>query len=185
MMQTIDILSGTLQVIQGTPIGKKGHERYGGHYLDVFADENSKVALSELFLREVVENTTLAWYVDYFTEDPAMFRIFYLSVEPRLMWTNEVLEQRDPEDPASTMWSHEDVARWFFATDEKEEYAHTVKFTAGGDRHELVLRSKACTLDGADVTAAYCDQGVRGAMGPLVNTFEDLTSIEVFKVKKK
>lgn len=78
---------------------------------DKYADSKS---LTEIFSHDV-ENQKVAWYVDYYTEDPGRYRVRYLAVSPtnKILMTNENKDERDPADPESTQWESADVAEWF------------------------------------------------------------------------
>lgn len=134
--------------------------------------------LNKVFVREVIENLKFAWYVDHFTEDVQMFNVRHLAVDPLLSWTNEALNQRDPNDPMNGQWGQDDVATWF--TDgEGGSHAYVVKFLAGGIEHKLTLRPYSATLnDIGEVWNEYVDQGVRGALGRYLEQFESLIAIE-------
>lgn len=70
--------------------------------------------LTDIFAHEV-ENPKMAWYVDYYTEDPGRYRVRYLAVGPTntILMTNENKDERDPADLASSQWEAGDVAEWF------------------------------------------------------------------------
>jgi hypothetical protein len=72
--------------------------------------------LTEIFAHEV-ENPKMAWYVDYYTEDPGRYRVRYLAVSPTntILMTNENKDERDPADLDASQWSAGDVAEWFTA----------------------------------------------------------------------
>ena len=175
MTEVLDTFAGTMQVVQGSPVGSKDKPRFDGSWPE-FATGTPAVALSDVFREHVVEEQTHSWYVDYRTAQPRVFGSDYLAGNSlvTVKWTSEYRKERDDND----LWGPDDVAAWFFV--DAVEYMHVVKFHAGGDLHELVLRGKKCTLDGEDVWDAYIKDGVQGAMGDLVSTFETLKSIEVF-----
>lgn len=70
--------------------------------------------LTDIFAHEV-ENPKMAWYVDYYTEDPARYQVRYLAVSPRatVFMTNENKDERDPSDLEGSQWGGSDVAEWF------------------------------------------------------------------------
>lgn len=140
------------------------------------------VALSDLFRSAVLRNPKWVWYVDYWTKDPSQWMVYYLSSDPLIRWTNENVEERDPDDLKNSTWGPEDIASWF--THEAEDgtldtYEHTVKFHSAGVAHRLHLAPFNVTLDGVDRWAEYVIFGVKGAMGTLVETFDHLDGIEV------
>jgi hypothetical protein len=71
-------------------------------------------SLTDIFAHEV-ENPKMAWYVDYYTEDPGRYRVRYLAVSPRhtILMTNENKDERDPADLQGSQWEAGDVAEWF------------------------------------------------------------------------
>lgn len=70
--------------------------------------------LTDIFAHEV-ENPKLAWYVDYYTEDPERYRVRYLASSTRetIYMTNENKDERDPADLEASQWGGGDVAEWF------------------------------------------------------------------------
>jgi len=72
--------------------------------------------LAEIWANEV-GNDRMAWYVDYFLEEPAQFQVRLLAEDDAtgtvIRATNENKEQRDPNDPENSQWGSEDVGRWF------------------------------------------------------------------------
>lgn len=135
-------------------------------------------SLDEVFRREAVLNTDMAWYVDHFSEDVGKFNVRQFAVDPLLSWTNEVISQRDPDDPIESQWGAEDVVSWF--TDSKGAvHVYVVKFQAGGEEHRLTLRPYSASLDDRiELWNEYVDQGVRGAMERFQGDFERLIAIE-------
>jgi hypothetical protein len=72
---------------------------------------NDGKALKDIFSSEV-GNDRMAWYVDYFLEDPSKFQVRFLAEDSNgvtVRMTNENKEQRDPND----QWGANDVSRWF------------------------------------------------------------------------
>ena len=69
------------------------------------------------WLATELANDRMAWYVDYFTEDPEQFEVRLIATEPNtgieIRMTNENKEQRDPNDPENGQWGAGDVAEWF------------------------------------------------------------------------
>ena len=76
--------------------------------------EEEAKTLTDIFAHEV-ENPKMAWYVDYYTEDPGRYRVRYLAVSARntIFMTNENKDERDPADLESSQWGGADVAEWF------------------------------------------------------------------------
>lgn len=79
--------------------------------------------LTDIFAHEV-ENQKMAWYVDYYTEDPGRYRVRYLAVSPTntVLMTNENKDERDPADLESSQWGGSDVAEWFCRDGSKVEH---------------------------------------------------------------
>jgi hypothetical protein len=132
-------------------------------------------SLDAIFKRDVLEDERWAWYVDYYTEDAAKFNVSYLTADQLVCWTNERLSD-------GSLWDADDVAKWFAAgsdsdSDKPTYYKHTVNFHADGKPHTLRLSTYNCTLDGRDVETEYIKDGVRGALGAFLTTFERLDSI--------
>jgi hypothetical protein len=122
--------------------------------------------------------------VDYYTEDPGRYNVFYLTTDPRLQWTNENVDERDLSNREATMWGAGDVAIWFRSTSEDASYQHVLRFHSEGVAHLLVLAPFEVTLDGEDRWDEYCEFGIRGAMGSFgeKREFERLDSIEVTRI---
>jgi hypothetical protein len=193
MSELIANFSGAGQVIPGIPVRTEHVERergacghlHGPSRRLVFAGVDEMVSLSDLFQKEVLGKTEWAWYVDYFTEDPAMYNVYLLCLDPLIRWSNENIRERDPDDPESN-WSPEDVAKWFDQDDEgsKATYEHVVKFHSENVAHRLHLTPFGVTLDDEDRWDEYVEFGVRGAMGVFgeKRAFNHLDGIEVYRV---
>jgi hypothetical protein len=105
--------------------------------------------LAAAFDREI-QNEHIAWYVDYYTEDPANFGVKYLV--PGLHMTNENKEHRDSADKEGTQWDGPDVCEWFESKSDP------------GARHTWVFLLK--TADDAAVYGIHCAAEHVFAFGP-------------------
>jgi len=182
MTEIISSFARTEKVLPGKPIARQPHPLFAGRTTNVFSTKTC--TLDYLFQDVVIQETRWAWYVDHFTIDPGQFNVFYLSSDPLIKWTNENMDERDPDDPDNTEWGSDDVATWFSTQDEGGSsllwYEHVVYFHSGGSPHRLLLAAHNVTLDGADRWAEYVKFGVKGAIGSLVDTFDHLDNIEVY-----
>lgn len=195
MAELIANFSGAGKTIPGIPlryetipqeIGPCGNP-HGPTRRAVYADESQMVVLSDLFREKVLEKPKWAWYVDYFTVDPARYGVHYLSIDPLIRWTNENIDERDPFNLADSMWSPDDVAMWFTHGHEDEsttDYEHVVKFHSEGHAHRLHIAKFNVTLDDEDRWDAYCEFGIRGALGSFgeLRSFNRLDAIKVYRV---
>jgi hypothetical protein len=145
--------------------------------------------LSDVFQKEVLKDTNFAWYVDHYTENAPQFGVKYLVQDPHLSWTNEALNQRDPNDLENTTWGPNEVASWFSPDPDSDripgKFKYVVRFvTRHDERHTLTLEAFKCDIDGQTegVWERYVDQGVRGALEPFLSEFARLEAIEVHAV---
>lgn len=142
----------------------------------VKAEGVETTSLSKAFTANVLEqHEKYAWYVDYATDvvEARGFLVRFLSEDPFIAWSNENKEQRDPDDPASTNWESEDIARWFEVHDDYEResnphvltgetrkyfvrrpvpqgghYRHILRFTTANEKiHSLTLEPFRAVID--------------------------------------
>lgn len=142
---------------------------------NVSGEDNT--TLDDVFQREVFENKHLAWYVDFFTENPHMYDVRYLCDNPHINVTDENIEHRDGDD----IWGSEDVARWF--RDDAGVYRMVIRFqTKDGEAHTLSLSPATADLDGNDFWDRYVVLGIRGALLDYADAFDHLVSIETIRL---
>lgn len=140
---------------------------------------NDGKPLAEIFASEL-SNERMAWYVDYFTEDPEQFEVRLLATEPNtgveIRMTNENKEQRDPNDPENGQWGGEDVAEWFkkdVPGGEKIEHRWIRSFTSDtGEVWGLHVESRrifcfgpnALSLPTENLWDLYVEEGIAGPL---------------------
>ena len=97
---------------------------------------NEGKSLHKILLEELA-NDRMAWYVDYFTDDPETFEVRYIATEPNtgveILMTNENKNQRDAADPENGQWGPKDVAEWFkqeVPNGDKIEHRWIMSFTS-------------------------------------------------------
>lgn len=134
----------------------KGHTKY---------DEDT---LSTLFFREI-RNERMAWYIDYFTEDPEQFGVRYLAegANDRVWMTNEKKDKRDPND----CWGSNDVITWFSQDNTEHRWMFFFR-TSQGDLWGLHVEANlvfAFGPDGLSLPAAnlWDEYVTDGILGPL------------------
>ncbi len=140
---------------------------------------NDGKALADIFATEL-SNDRMAWYVDYFTEDPEQFEVRLIATEPstgiEIRMTNENKEQRDPNDAENGQWGGGDVAEWFKTTapgGEKVEHRWILTFTSDtGEVWGLHVEANrifcfgpnALSLPNENLWDLYVEEGIAGPL---------------------
>ncbi len=136
--------------------------------------EDDPKSLTDIFAHEV-ENPKMAWYVDYYTEDPGRYRVRYLAVSARntIFMTNENKDERDPADLDASQWGEGDVAEWFTADGSTVEHRWCFLFqhNAGEvygihvEKFRVFAFGPAClSLSTSNLWEDYVEHGI---LGPL------------------
>jgi hypothetical protein len=131
--------------------------------------------LTEIFSHEV-ENPKMAWYVDYYTEDPGRYRVRHLAVNPTntILMTNENKDERDPADLQASQWDAEDVAEWFTVDGSTVEhrwcfiFQHTTSSEVYGIHVEkyrvFAFGPASLSLSTGNLWEEYVEHGILGAI---------------------
>lgn len=136
--------------------------------------EEEGKTLTEIFAHEV-ENPKMAWYVDYYTEDPGRYRVRYLATSPTntILMTNENKEERDPADLASSQWEAGDVAEWFRRDGSLVEHRWCFLFQhSSGEVYGIHCESNrvfafgpnSLSLPTSNLWEEYVEHGILGAL---------------------
>jgi hypothetical protein len=131
--------------------------------------------LTDIFAHEV-ENQKMAWYVDYYTEDPGRYRVRYLAVSPRhtILMTNENKDERDPADLQGSQWEAGDVAEWFTVDGSTVEHRWCFIFqhTTSGEVYGIHVEKyrvfafgpASLSLSTGNLWEEYVEHGILGAI---------------------
>lgn len=131
---------------------------------DMFGDKT----LASIFTSNV-ENDDLAWYVDYYIQDPWKYKIQYLAETPHstIRITNENKTDRNPNDP----WKVNEFIEWFTKPD-GETHSMVAIFSTSEEKFGIAYQpekvfafgSRALSLPSGSLWTEYMEDGIYGPL---------------------